>query len=276
MNPASRDPFWQRARVRQNAQIVVAVAVGAATGLLVAGLHWIVLGVWGPLSRRDDWWVAILPAAGLVLSTLVVRAHRPTSTETTEEYVRVFHDASGRMDIAGAPTRILAAIATIALGGSMGLEGPSIYIGALVGQQAEGRFHAMIREPETRRVLFVAGAAAGISAIFKAPVTGIIFALEVPYRDDLARHALIPAIFSAATGYLVFVALIGTTPLFPIAAAPLQFQDLLASLVIGIGCGLCARVFLLVFRKAVELGAMMPPIVAAGVGGVATAAIGIA
>ena len=100
----------------------------------------------------------------------------------------MFHDASGRMDLPGAPSRLLAAVATIALGGSMGLEGPSIYLGALIGEHAERRFHALIHEPEIRRVLLVAGAAAGISAIFKAPVTGIIFALEVPYQDDLARR----------------------------------------------------------------------------------------
>ena len=137
MDQPSRRRFWERAHVRQNAQILVAVAVGAATGLLVAGLHWIVLGIWAPLSHKDAWWVALLPLAGLLLSTAIVRTHRPVSTETTEEYIRVFHDASGRMDFRGAPSRILAAIATIGLGGSMGLEGPSIYLGSLIGERAD-------------------------------------------------------------------------------------------------------------------------------------------
>lgn len=274
--PPSRRRFWTRAHVRQNAQIVVAVGVGAATGFLVAGLHWIVLGIWGPISRTDAAWVALLPIAGLASAAAIVRVHHPVSTETTEEYIRVFHDASGRMDIAGAPSRLLAAVATIALGGSMGLEGPSIYLGALIGERAERRFHALIGERENRKVLLVAGAAAGISAIFKAPVTGIIFALEVPYRDDFARHALIPAIFSAATSYLVFVALIGTTPLFPVASAPLRFDDLIASLLIGVGCGVCARVFLFVFRRAADLSTRVPAAVAAAVGGIVTAAVGVA
>ena len=69
-------------------------------------------------------------------------------------------------------------------------------------------------------MLLVAGAAAGVAAIFKAPATGAVFALEVPYQDDFARHMLLPALVGAATGYLTFVAFHGTDPLFPIERTP--------------------------------------------------------
>ncbi len=59
-------------------------------------------------------------------------------------------------------------------------------------------------------MLLVAGAAAGFAAIFKAPATGAVFALEVPYQDDLARRMLLPALVSSASSYLVFVAINGT------------------------------------------------------------------
>ena len=68
-------------------------------------------------------------------------------------------------------------------------------------------------------MLLVAGAAAGVAAIFKAPATGAIFALEVPYRDDLARRMLLPALVASAAGYLVFVAINGTARSFPIDGA---------------------------------------------------------
>ncbi len=112
------------------------------------------------------------------------------------------------------------------------LEGPSIYAGSAIGDAVERRFPTLLRE-EHAKVLLIADAAAGIAAIFKAPLTGIMFAVEVPYQDDLARHALIPAIFSAATSYLVFVALIGTAPLFPVRSAALSYPDLLASVGVG-------------------------------------------
>ena len=66
----------------------------------------------------------------------------------------------------------------------------------------------------------VAGAAAGVAAIFKAPATGAVFALEVPYQDDFARKMLLPALVAAASGYLGFVAIHGTTSLIPARGSP--------------------------------------------------------
>ena len=91
----------------------------------------------------------------------------------------------------------------------MGLEGPSLYLGASVGAGLQARFHRWFRSID-HRVLMVAGAAAGVAAIFKAPATGAVFALEVPYQDDFARKMLLPALVAAATGYLGFVAVHGT------------------------------------------------------------------
>jgi CIC family chloride channel protein len=99
--------------------------------------------------------------------------------------------------------------------------------------------------------LLVAGAAAGIAAIFKAPATGAVFALEVPYQEDLARHMLLPALVASASGYLAFVAVNGTDPLFPVSGAPpLSFVDLLAAGILGLTAGFGARVFAWMLRTA--------------------------
>jgi CIC family chloride channel protein len=155
----------------------------------------------------------------------------------------------------------------------MGLEGPSIYLGAVIGDITQRIFGADFDRREAR-VLLVAGAAAGISAIFKAPVTGIIFALEVPYRDDLARDALIPAMFASATSYLVFAAAVGTTPFFPLQAAPLRLVDLGGSLVVGVGCGLAARLFLVVQRATGRVMKPLAPWARALAAGAVLAAVG--
>ena len=91
----------------------------------------------------------------------------------------------------------------------------------------------------------VCGAAAGVAAIFKAPATGMVFALEVPYRQDLARRMLLPAMFSAA------VELRGVrrhqrhlVRLFPIGGAPpFDFRDLAGAALLGLLCGGAARLF---------------------------------
>jgi chloride channel protein, CIC family len=268
-----------RARVRLHTRILVATFVGLLTGLVVAGMHAAIFATWEPLSHRADPWIAALPILGLLASAGILRLGRQRSGDTTEEYVRIFHTRAERIDLRGVPYRLAAAIATIGLGGSLGLEGPSIYAGAAIGDWAERRFGRVLSEAETERTILIAGAAAGISAIFKAPVTGIVFALEVPYRDDLARRALVPAIFAAAASYLVFVALIGTTPLFPVAAVPLSLGDLLASLLIGIACGLAARALIALVHGAARVREHVGPwasAVAAGLGLVVLGSIALA
>jgi len=103
------------------------------------------------------------------------------------------------------------------------------------------------------RTLLVAGAAAGVAAIFKAPATGAIFALEVPYRDDLARRMLLPALVASATGYFTFVSLSDTTPLLGGTIIPIpQFEvrDLFGALAIGVACAIGARAFAKLIRFA--------------------------
>jgi CIC family chloride channel protein len=228
--------------------IGLAVVVGVLTGSAVAALHWIVQEVvWERLSTTDRWWVALLPIVGLAIATIAIRLTASRSTETTEAYIETFHNRRDRLQLREVPLRLLASVATIAFGGSMGLEGPSIYVGSAIGDNAERRFPALLRI-EQQQVLLVAGAAAGVSAIFKAPLTGIVFALEVPYRDDLARRALIPAVFASASSYLVFAALQGTQPFFPVASEALSYRDLLASIAVGIAAGLLARIFVVLVR----------------------------
>ena len=102
----------------------------------------------------------------------------------------------------------------------------------------------------------MAGVAAGVAAIFKAPATGAVFAIEVPYQEDLARHVLGPALVASATGYLAFVAVHGTDPLVVVKGQPpFDFKDLAAVLVLGVLAGMGARVFAAMLRNAKRVAA---------------------
>ena len=114
-----------------------------------------------------------------------------SSSATADEYLQAFHDAGHPLGLRAFVARTLAGLATLGSGGPMGLEGPSLYAGAVFGSNLQRRLPRMFRNAD-RRVLLVAGAAAGVAAIFKAPATGAVFALEVPYQDDLARNMLPP------------------------------------------------------------------------------------
>ena len=231
---------------------MLSALTGAVTGLAIAGFE--------ALTSRIllDWvfeWprVAQVAAPGIGLALAWAALHwfgRDASPSTSDEYLRAYHEPEHPFETRPFPARVLASIATLGFGGAMGFEGPSIYIGAGIGSWLERRFGRYLTKDDLR-LLLVAGAAAGVSAIFKAPATGAIFAIEVPYQEDTAAHALVPALVGSATSYLTYVAFYGTTPLFAISGQPhFDATRLLGALGLGILAGLGARAFALALRAA--------------------------
>jgi CIC family chloride channel protein len=153
------------------------------------------------------------------------------------------------MDLRSYWPKLLASVTTIAFGGSVALEGPSIYAGAGVGSWLWTKLRHHVT-PSDRQVMLISGAAAGLAAVFRAPLTGLIFALEMPFRDDLAHEALLPSLISSVVAYSTLVAILGSEPLFAFNRT-LQFHDLdLAwAALLGLICGLAAMVFSITFRK---------------------------
>lgn len=254
---------------RSQQVLLLAGATGALVGLVVAGFEKLTAEVL--LEAVLDlplWLQAATPGVGLLVAAGCLRAAgRHTSPATSDEYIRAFHDTAGGLSLRLVPYRLAAAIATLGSGGPLGYEGPALYAGAGVGSALQRRLRRFFT-PEDAKVLLVAGAAAGVAAIFKAPVTGLVFALEVPYQEDLARRMLLPAATSAAASYVVFAALAGTDPILPVAGQPpFNLVDLGGAAVVGLAAGLLARVFIALVQaaKRVTLGGPATRAVAAGV-----------
>lgn len=253
----------------------MAAITGVLTGMFVALFDRVVVDV--ALERVLElplWLIAILPGAGLVVAGLSRRLIASgTNPATADEYLLAFHD--GRHQLCWRPfaARSVAALATLGSGAPMGLEGPSLYAGATIGSQLQRRLPRMFRDAD-RRVLLVAGAAAGVAAIFKAPATGAVFALEVPYQDDLARRMLLPALVASATGYLTFVAVNGTSSLFPVDGTPtFAIRDLVGAIGVGVVAGLLARGFSWMLRRAKRLASSSRPLIMTLVAGTGLAAM---
>jgi CIC family chloride channel protein len=245
-----------RIATRSHEIITLAAISGVITGLLVAGFDSLVVTEgFDRVLRLSPWLIAILPGCGLLVAFAARRFIGGTdvSPSTADEYLRAFHDPQHPLPLRPFIGRMVAAVATLGSGGTMGMEGPSLYAGATIGSDLQRRFPRIFRNAD-RRVLLVAGAAAGVAAIFKAPATGAVFALEVPYQDDLARRMLLPALVASATGYLTFAAIHGTAPLFPIDGAPaFSFRDLAGAVSVGLVAGLGARGFAWMLRYAKTL-----------------------
>jgi CIC family chloride channel protein len=235
--------------VRTRHTLVMAAVTGVVTGFVVAGFDSAVTALRDRVAELPLWLVAALPAAGLAVAAVLLRFVVREGPGTADEYVKSFHDGHPLRVRAGIG-RFLAAVATLGAGGPMGLEGPSLYFGATLGSLLQRRWRALV-DGADRRLLLVAGAAAGVAAVFKAPATGAVFALEVPYQGDLARRMLLPALVASGGGYLAFVAIEGTAPILPVEGNPgFAVRDLIAAACIGVCAGIGARVFAWGVRRA--------------------------
>lgn len=106
---------------------------------------------------------------------------------------------------------ILTAPITIGFGGSVGLEGPTVATGAAIGSNISRMFHM---NQTTRNLLIGCAAAGAMSSIFKAPIAGIIFAIEV-FSLDLTLASMLPLLLASLSAILTSYFFFGDDILLP-------------------------------------------------------------
>jgi len=242
--------------------LLAALAVGAIVGLLVAAFEWVTVTLFlENLLERPLWQQALAPFVGLSLAAALLKwAGRGASPSTSDEYIRAFHERSPKLPLMQLPAKLAAGVATIGFGGAVGLEGPSIFTGSTVGLAVQSRFHRFFKRDDAK-VLLTAGAAAGVAAIFQAPATGVIFALEAPYRDDVTRRALLPSLIAAAASYVVFAAIIGQDAVLPFLGREqrdLRLADIGGGALVGLLAGFGGRGVAYLVRRAKEVAVQLP------------------
>ncbi len=259
--------------------LLAAIVVGVVVGFAVAVIDAIILEVMFDRVLGLPLWVqAVAPLIGLLLAVAILQTvGNGVSPSTSDEYIYSFH--SRRPTVEGRPlvARLLAGASTIGLGGALGLEGPSIYMGSSIGLWIHQRVERWLGRGSAK-LLLTAGAAAGVSALFQAPATGLVFALESPYRDDVAHRALLPSLIASAASYLTFVLmpfihphlLLGFTP-----EADFGIGDLLGAVAVGAGAGLGGRWFAWTVRRAKSLRTEYSPWALALTGGVLLGAMAL-
>lgn len=163
----------------------------------------------------------ILPGLGALLACLVARRFAPSASgHGTDTVISAYHHSATDLPVAVAPVKVIASSLVIGTGGSAGAEGPITQIGAVCGTAVARLFKLSAYE---RRILLAAGMAAGIGAIFRAPMAGALFAAEIFYRGfDLEGDVLIPSMVASTISYMTFACVFGWDPVF---YTPQEFFD---------------------------------------------------
>jgi len=166
------------------------------------------------VTYPHPWWMTLLvPAFGGLLSGLIVFSLAPEAEgHGTDALIRAFHRGAGLIRGRIPLIKGITSILTIGTGGSAGQEGPIAQIGAGFGSVLA---HFFRLSPSERRLLMLAGAAGGVGAIFRAPLGGALFGIEVLYATTaMEANALLPCLASSIVAYSTFALFITPKPIF--------------------------------------------------------------
>ena len=192
----------------------MAVIVGLVGGLAAVGFHYLIdflhEEVFGRVAEWSDGlgpfkFMPGIVVGAILVGPLVTRAASEARGHGVPEVIEAVNRRGGRIRTRVASVKALASALTISSGGLAGREGPIVQIGSALGSALARSF----RMSDRRRSTFVAaGAAAGIAAIFNAPLAGVFFALEVILRSFTAR-GFSTVVISAVTANAVWRVLVG-------------------------------------------------------------------
>lgn len=201
--------------------------VGAVTGLAVVAFKYMIDFAHHYFAQLEDkremvwdnparWALLFLPAIGALLGYLLIkRFSKLEHARGTDSAIQAFHKHDGYITSNVIPVKPVASVLTVGSGGSAGYEGPVTLLGAACGS-AVARILKIA--PRGRRILMASGLAAGIAALFQAPLAGAIFGFEIFYSSsDIEDETVLPCFVASAVSYAIYACLIGQSawePLF--------------------------------------------------------------
>lgn len=197
---------------------ILAIVVGLAAGGMTCVFEWLLEVIKSGLTswfKVDNvgWLYLIYPAVGIVLTTLFVKyIVKDDISEGVAKVLKAMSTDSSRIKPHNSYSSVVAGALTIGFGGSVGPEAPIVLTGGAIGSNI-GRIMRLNYRNTT--LMLACGVAAALSAIFKAPITGVIFVLEV-LMLDISMTAIIPLIISSVTAVLLVFFVRGFEPLLSV------------------------------------------------------------
>ena len=226
-------------------KIFLAGIIGLCTGIVAILFHYgleissdFIRNFFTTNKNISKEWFALMPAlGGLIVGLILFKITKTPEAagQGTDNMIYAFHHQGGKVRKRVAPVKFITSIITLSSGGSAGYEGPMSQIGSGIANMIAGLF----KMPRKVKGLFtLAGTAAGLGAIFKAPLAGALTSVEVLYREDFESGAFLTSIVSSVVAFSVYISFVGISPAiggvpdFPFTNA----KDLLVSALLGLFC----------------------------------------
>jgi len=230
--------FLRPSEERWEVLLATALVVGVLSGVLAVGLRSSVHLLFRALEPlHPGVAAAAIPAVGALLGAVIVRdVFREPAGHGVPAVIRAVCLQGGRMRKRSILSRWLGSLLNVGSGGSAGLEGPIVHSAGALGAAVGERFGL---DERRRAILVGCGVAGGISAIFNAPMTGMIFATEIILAEWSAL-SIVPVAISAVAATEVSRVLLGNGQSFLHAPFEMGVPDLLACLPLGVVAGAIA------------------------------------
>jgi len=228
---------------------LMALVIGAIGALVATALVWLIAvitnlayfqrfsSIWvSPGSHRLGAWSILVPVAGgLVIGVIARFGSEKIRGHGIPEALEAILIGRSRLDAKVAVLKPVSSAISIGTGGPFGAEGPIIMTGGAFGSLFAQLFHLSSAE---RKTLLVAGAAAGMSAIFASPMAAVLLSVELLLFEWKPR-SFIPVTAASVVAGALRVPLLGTGPIFPVALhSAVPAPALLCALGLGLLAGL--------------------------------------
>lgn len=194
--------LWRERHIKEkNFVLVLALLVGIFSGCAAIVLKFLIHFISTVLTEginqeSGNYLYILLPAVGVILTALYVRyVVRDNISHGVTRVLYAISQNKSRLKPHNIYTSIVASSVTIGFGGSVGAEGPIVFTGAAIGSNLGQQFRM---SPRILMILVGCGAAAGIAGIFKAPIAGMLFTLEV-LMLDLTTVSVMPLLIASIT-----------------------------------------------------------------------------
>ena len=222
--------------------LVVGIICGFAAQLLKFLIHVIAHALTSHFSETTvNWLNLVYPVVGIIIVTLFLKfVVKENISHGVTKVLYAISRRKSRLKKKNMYASLIASSITIGFGGSVGAEGPIVFTGSAIGSNIGKAFRM---SPRILMLLVGCGAAAGIAGIFRAPIAGMLFTMEV-LMIDLTGATVMPLLISSITGATVAYLLEGyNAEFFFSQSEPYNLRYIPYTLLLGIFCGLISLYF---------------------------------